>query len=98
MAFSQGEEFQQIAKKRAGTPHPGRMPYIGSGEDVRVVKARWSLVKLVAAGSVERECRVTSIEAGDAFAEWKIIQTLGVCIVGQNCKPMKHPLFNGSLK
>ena len=49
-----------------------------------VVKARGAVVELMAARSVERECRVTCIEAGNALAERKVIQTLGVGVVSED--------------
>src|SRR4029077_11135747 len=85
-------------KERAGTLDCWRVPDIGRAEDVRVVKARGSIVHLVAVGIVEWKSRVPGVEAGNALTKWEIVQTLGVSVVGQERESVRHAFFHGSLQ
>src|SRR4029077_11051777 len=81
-----------------GILHTWRLPDVGTCEDVGGIKGGGTIVHLVADRSVEWECRITGVEAGNAFAEGKVIQALGIRVVRQDSKAVRHALFDGGLE
>src|SRR4030081_981437 len=63
-----------------------------------MVKARLSIVEVMAIGIAQRQGRISRIKARNSLAKWEVIKTLGVGIVGQKCYAVRHALFERSLQ
>jgi hypothetical protein len=79
---------EEMVNQAASTLETRRLPNVGAGENVRVVKARWSVVDAMSAGIIERPGRIAGVKTGDTFSERQIIKTLRICVVCENPEAM----------
>jgi len=67
---------EQVVDQRTVSAEVGRLPNVGAGKHMGVIKAGGAVVKLVTVWIVQRKCGVSGIKTGDTFAKRKVVETL----------------------